>query len=136
MRLIERRIGLLFAGFLLCFLVVVTRAFWLQGVQGSDLAAQAVNQQTETVEVPGLRGSLLDRSGNLLAASEDAATIYATPYQVKDKPQAAKKIAAILDLKQKEVLEALSEESGFAYIALKVPLAQAAKIEKLHLEGI
>lgn len=136
MRLIERRIGLLFAGFLLCFLVVVTRAFWLQGVQGSQLATEALNQQTQTVEVPGLRGSLLDRSGNLLAASEDAATIYATPYQVKQKPQAAKKIAAILDLKQKEVLEALSEESGFAYIAHKVPLAQAAKIEKLHLEGI
>ena len=34
MRLIERRIGLLFAGFLLCFLVIVGRAFWLQGVQG------------------------------------------------------------------------------------------------------
>jgi len=135
-RLIERRIGLLFAGFLLAFLVVVTRAFWLQGVQGSQLATQAVNQQTETVMVPGLRGSLLDRSGNLLASSEDAATIYATPYQVKKKPQAAKKIAAILDLKQKEVLEALSEESGFAYIAHKVPLAQAAKIERLHLEGI
>ncbi len=136
MRLIDRRIGLLFAGFLLAFLVVVTRAFWLQGVQGSQLSAEAISQQTETVTVPGLRGSLLDRSGNLLASSEDAATIYATPYQVKDKAQAAKKIAAILDLKQKEVLEALTEESGFAYIAHKVPLTKAARIERLHLEGI
>ncbi len=62
MRLVERRIGLLFAGFLLCFLVVVTRAFWLQGVQGSSLSAQAISQQTETVTVPGLRGSLHDDS--------------------------------------------------------------------------
>lgn len=136
MRLIERRIGLLFAGFLLCFLVVVTRAFWLQGVQGSKLSAEAISQQTQTVEVPGLRGAMLDRSGNLLAASEDAATIYATPYQVKHKPQAAKRIAHILKQKPDEVLEALSEESGFAYIAHKVPLATAAKIERLHLEGI
>ena len=37
--------------------------------------------------MPGLRGDLLDRSGNKLAASEDAATIYATPYQVKNPPQ-------------------------------------------------
>lgn len=136
MRLIERRIGLLFAAFLLCFLVVCTRAFWLQGVQGSKLSAEAVSQQTQAVIVPGLRGAMLDRSGNLLASSEDAATIFATPYQVKNKPEAARKIAAILDLKQKEVLEALSAESGFAYIAHKVPLTQAAKIEKLHLEGI
>ena len=84
MRLIERRIGLLFAGFLLCFLVIVGRAFWLQGVQGGALASEAISQQTETVTVPGLRGSLLDRSGNELAASEDAATIYATPYQVEE----------------------------------------------------
>ena len=136
MRLIERRIGLLFAAFLLCFLVVVSRAFWLQGVQGAKLSAEAISQQTESVTVPGLRGSVLDRSGNLLASSEDAATIYATPYQVKNKPRAAKQIAAILEEKPGEVLEALSEESGFAYIAHKVPLATAAKIEKLQLEGI
>jgi len=89
MRLIERRIGLLFGAFLLCFLVIVVRAFWLQGVQGSQLASEAAYQQTEVVEVPGLRGDLLDRRGNKLAASEDAATVYATPYQVKNPPQAA-----------------------------------------------
>src|ERR1043165_4783518 len=69
MRLIEQRIGLLFGAFLLCFLVVVGRAFWLQGVQGSSLASQAVYQQTEVVTVPGLRGDLLDRSGNTLATA-------------------------------------------------------------------
>ncbi len=136
MRLVERRIGLLFACFLIAFLVIVSRALWLQGVQGAQLSAEAVSQQTQAVTVPGLRGAMLDRSGNLLASSEDAATIYATPYQVKDKPQAAKKIAAILGEKPGEVLEALSEESGFAYIAHKVPLATAIKIEKLHLVGI
>jgi cell division protein FtsI/penicillin-binding protein 2 len=135
-RLVERRIGLLFAGFLLCFLLVVSRAFWLQGVQGAKLSSEAISQQTETVTVPGLRGSVLDRSGNLLASSEDAATIYATPYQVKNKPQAAKEIAAILKEKPAEVLEALTAESGFAYIARKVSLATAQKIERLHLEGI
>ncbi len=136
MRLIERRIGLLFAGFLLCFLVIVGRALWLQGVQGSSLASQALYQQTETVTVPGLRGSLLDRRGNELAASEDAATIYATPYQVKNPPVAAEKLARILELKPSEVLADLTEESGFSYIAKKVSLEQAGRVERLGLEGI
>jgi len=57
----------LFAGFLLCFLVIIGRAFWLQGVQGGALASEAISQQTETVTVPGLRGSLLDRRGDELA---------------------------------------------------------------------
>jgi cell division protein FtsI/penicillin-binding protein 2 len=136
MRLIERRIGLLFGGFLLCFLVIVGRAFWLQGVEGSKLASQAVSQQTEIVTVPGLRGDLLDRRGNKLAASEDAATIYATPYQVKNPPQAAAQLAPILKQKKGEVLEALTAEGGFSYLAQKVDLSTAAKVEALELEGI
>jgi cell division protein FtsI/penicillin-binding protein 2 len=136
MRLIERRIGLLFAGFLLCFLVIVGRAFWLQGVQGGALASEAVSQQTEAVTVPGLRGSLLDRGGNQLAASEDAATIYATPYQVKNPPYAAKRLAAILDLDKSDVLESLTADNGFSYVAQKVSLEQAGRIERLELEGI
>jgi cell division protein FtsI (penicillin-binding protein 3) len=136
MRLIERRIGLLFAGFLLCFLVIVGRAFWLQGVKGAQLASEAVSQQTATVIVPGLRGSLLDRRGNKLASSEDAATIYATPYQVKDPPRAAAELAPILAQSKGEVLEALTEDSGFSYLAQRVDLGTAAKVEALHLEGI
>jgi cell division protein FtsI (penicillin-binding protein 3) len=136
MRLIERRIGLLFGVFLLCFLVVVGRAFWLQGVQGSQLASEAVSQQTEVVTVPGLRGDLLDRRGNKLAASEDAATIYATPYQVKNPSRAAAQLAPILDEAKSEVLEALSAEGGFSYVAQKVDLGTAAKVEALDLEGI
>jgi cell division protein FtsI/penicillin-binding protein 2 len=136
MRLIERRIGLLFAGFLLCFLLLVGRAFWLQGVQGSSLASQAISQQTEVVTVPGLRGDLLDRSGNKLAASEDAATIYATPYQVENPPRAAAKLAPILDQPKGEVLEALTAAGGFSYLAQKVDLGTAARVEALDLEGI
>src|SRR6478752_3230720 len=130
MKVIERRVGLLFAGFLLCFLVIIGRAFWLQGVQGGALASEAISQQTETVMVPGLRGSLLDRNGNQLAASEDAATIYATPYQVKNPPQAAAKLAPILELDKGEVLESLTADSGFSYVAHKVSLAEAAKVER------
>jgi cell division protein FtsI (penicillin-binding protein 3) len=136
MRLIERRIGLLFGGFLLCFLVIAGRAFWLQGVQGAQLASEAASQQTEVVTVPGLRGDLLDRRGNKLAASEDAATIYATPYQVKNPPQTAAKLAPILDEKKGEVLEALTAEGGFSYLAQKVDLSTATKVEALNLEGI
>src|ERR1700760_1131485 len=117
MRIIERRIGLLFAGFLVLFLIIVARAFWLQGVQGAQLASEAAYQQTETVMVPGLRGSILDRHGNALAASEDAKTIYATPYQVKNPSKTAEKLARILYEERSEVQEALEEESGFAYIA-------------------
>src|ERR1700709_213110 len=135
-RLIERRIALLFAGFLVAFLLIICRAFWLQGVEASQLSSQALDQQTETIMVPGLRGSILDRNGPRLASSEDAATIYATPYQVKTPPKAAARLAPILKQKKGKVLEELTVESGFSYLAKDIDLATAAKVEKLGIEGI
>ncbi|HEY1284779.1 MAG TPA: penicillin-binding protein 2 [Solirubrobacterales bacterium] len=133
---IERRIGLLFAGFLLCFAVVAARAVWLQGVQGAQLASEAAYQQTDVVTVPGLRGSILDRYGNPLAVSEDATTIYATPYQVKDPPRTATKLASILGLEPDEVLPSLTADSGFSYVAHKVDVPTAARVARLELPGI
>jgi cell division protein FtsI/penicillin-binding protein 2 len=136
MRTIERRIGLLFAGFLLCFAMIGARAFWLQGVQGATLAGEAASQQTESITVPGLRGSVLDRYGNPLAVSEDAKTIYATPYQVKHAEKDAAELAPILKLKTGEVLKSLTAEGGFSYVARKVDLPTAARVARLELAGI
>ncbi len=136
MRLVERRIGLLFAAFLLLFTVVLARAFYLQGIQGSSLASQARGQQEDIVTVPGLRGTVYDRRGRKLAVSEDAASIYATPYQVKNPPLTARRLAPWLGLEPEEVLESLTADSGFSYLARKVPLHAARQIEAMKLPGI
>jgi cell division protein FtsI (penicillin-binding protein 3) len=136
MRVVERRIGLLFAAFLLCFTITLVRAFWLQGVHGADLASQAAVQQTKAITVPGLRGRVLDRHGRGLAISEEAATIFATPYQVKDPLRVAAKLAPLVEMPRHEVLAALTESSGFAYVARKIDLGTAAKIAALKLPGI
>ena len=52
-------------------------------MRGGELRADA-RQQVTTVEVPGERGRVIDRNGKVLRVSEDAATVIATPYQVKD----------------------------------------------------
>jgi cell division protein FtsI/penicillin-binding protein 2 len=135
-RATERRIGLLFAGFLLCFLGIAGRAFWLQGVQGSKLASEAVSQQTQSIPLPGLRGDLLDRHGNPLAASEDAATIFAIPGEVTKPALAAEKLAPILGLPPAEVLGAVSAETSYEALARQVDLPTAARIERLGLAGI
>jgi len=136
MRTIERRIGLLFAGFLLCFLAIAGRAFWLQGVRGSRLASEAVSQQTQSIPLPSLRGDVLDRHGNPLAASEDAATIFAVPGEVRKPALAAEKLAPILDLTEAEVLDDVTAETSYSPLARKVDLPTAQRIERLELAGI
>ena len=135
--MIERRIGLLFASFLLLLVLGIGRAAWVQGVQGGGLTADAQSQQMQTVPVPGLRGSILDRKGRELAVSEDAVDVIATPYQVKDPPQMARKLAPILHISNHDILKNLdSGSSGFAYLARGVDLTAAGRIRKLGLTGV
>src|SRR5436190_6047158 len=135
--MIERRIGLLFATFLLLLVLGIGRAAWVQGVQGGGLSADAQSQQMQTVPVPGLRGSILDRKGRELAVSEDAVDVIATPYQVKDPPQMARKLAPILHSSKHDILKNLdSGSSGFAYLARDVDLSAAGRIRKLGLTGV
>ena len=136
MRLIEKRVGLLFAGFALAFCIVMVRTAWLQTVKGGEYSADARSQQVATVEVPGIRGAILDRRGNALAVSEEAATIFATPYQVVDPPRTARKLASVLDVPEEEILKSLTAQSGFEYVAQKVDLVTADRVGKLDLDGI
>jgi cell division protein FtsI/penicillin-binding protein 2 len=135
--MIDRRIGLLFACFLGLFSIVVVRATWIQGVQGAGLSADAHSQQTETVTLPGQRGRILDRKGNELAVSEDAADVIATPYQVQDPVNAARRLSPLLNVPEDDILKALADRSsGFAYLARRVDLSTAERVRKLDIAGI
>jgi cell division protein FtsI (penicillin-binding protein 3) len=137
MGLVDRRIGLLFAIFVLALGLAFGRAAWIQAVEGGKLSADARSQQTDPVAIPAERGTILDRNGKELAVSEDAVTIYATPYQVEDPATTARRLAEALDLDRNEVLESLSDrDSGFAYIARKVDLPTAQRVQAMRLPGI
>jgi cell division protein FtsI (penicillin-binding protein 3) len=121
----------------LVFSLALARAAWLQGVRGGELRADARSQQVTELEVPGERGRVLDRDGKVLAVSEDAATVIATPYQVADPAGAARRLSEVLPVTETEITEALSDrESGFAYLAHKVSLDQAEAAEELGIEGV
>jgi cell division protein FtsI (penicillin-binding protein 3) len=137
MRGIDRRLGLLFCAFLLVFSFAVARSFWLQGVKGGALRAEARSQQVTEVTVPGQRGRVLDRNGKVLASSEDAADVIATPYQVENVGQTALRLHDILGEPTTDLISKLADRSsGFEYVARKVDASTAARIEKLDIAGI
>lgn len=124
MRLIDRRAGILFSVFLLAFTATMARAIWLQGVRGGEYQADARSQQTEVLRVPAHRGRLLDRNGKELAVSEDAVTVFATPYQVPDPVATASRLAPLLGRKPVDLLGVLSDRSrGFAFLKRKTPVS-------------
>jgi cell division protein FtsI (penicillin-binding protein 3) len=135
--LVPRRIGLLFAFFLALLIVAAARATWLGTVQGSTLRQAAVTQQATEVDVPARRGAIVDRRGVELAVSEPADDVSATPYLVKDPARVARQISGLLDRPEDEVLRKLARrDTGFVYLARRLPASRAREIRKLAIPGI
>ena len=137
MRLVERRVGLLFALFLGFLCVAGLRAFWLATVQAGSLKKRAVTQQVEDLTVSAQRGTITDRHGLELAVSEDAVTVYANPMLIKRPQEVAAKLAPLLARREDDLLKKLSDRStGFVYLRRKVDADRGEQIKNLHIEGI
>jgi cell division protein FtsI (penicillin-binding protein 3) len=136
-RLVERRIGLLFALFLLLLGLAALRATWLGTVKSGSLAERAVSQQVEDLTVNARRGTIVDRNGIELAVSEDAVTVFAHPFLVDDPAKVAARLAPLIGRTESELLEKLSDkDSGFVYLRRKMDAALGQRIEELKIEGI
>jgi cell division protein FtsI (penicillin-binding protein 3) len=135
--LVERRIGFLFGVFLVLLAFGAARASWLGLVRAPSLKRAAATQQKSDVVVPARRGAITDRSGVELAVSQPATTIAATPYLIKDAPRAAAALSDLLGLPEDELLRKLARrDTGFVYLARKVPAAKARRVQRLKLDGL
>ena len=135
--LLDRRIGLLFAVFLLLLSLAALRATWLGTVKADSLSQRAATQQVEDLKVPAGRGTITDRHGVELAVSEEATTVFANPMLIKDPTDVAAELAPLLGRDQNELLELLSDkDKGFVYLRRKLDPTLGDKIAKLRIEGI
>ncbi len=96
MRLVDRRIGFLFALFLGLLVLAAARAAWLGTVESNSLGARALGQQEEELKVYARRGTITDRNGIELAVSEDATTVFANPFLIDNPAGVAEQIAPLL----------------------------------------
>lgn len=113
-----------------------TRAFWLQVVQGPELARRAMAQHWTSERVAGTRGAIVDRNGVLLATSVRVASVSARPAEVEDPPRTAAKLAKVLGLPADAILRQLTSERKFVWLARMISDAQAQAIRELGLAGI
>src|SRR5918992_1139951 len=137
MKLVERRIGLLFALFLLLLGAATARAAWLGTVKSDSLGDRAVQQQVEDLVVPARRGTIVDRRGVELAVSEDAVTVFAHPFLIDDPAAVAARLAPLVGSTEAELLEKLSDrDSGFVYLRRQMDASLGHQVEQLGIEGI
>jgi cell division protein FtsI (penicillin-binding protein 3) len=137
MALLERRIGLLFAAFLILLALGAGRALWLGTVRAAGLKGAAASQQVASVDLPARRGTVVDRKGVELAVSEPADDVSATPYLVRDPVKVATRLAPVLGLDANALVRKLAtRDTGFVYLARNLPANQADRVRRLDLPGI
>ena len=137
-RLIERRIGLLFAVFLCMLGLAGLRATWLGVVKADTLRKVAATQQTAKVVVPARRGAITDRNGIELAVSQPATTVAATPYLIKDPQRVAAAGSPSRSASTRTTLlrQLTRRDTGFAYLAHQVPAIRARRVQRMKIEGL
>ena len=137
MRLIDRRIGLLFAIFLVLLGAASARAAWIGTLGSGDLKDRAVTQQVEQLTVPARRGTITDRNDIELAVSDDSASVFAHPLQIEDPAGVAIHLARLLGVDEQELVELLADRRrAFVYLARQVDPGTGERVERLGIEGI
>jgi cell division protein FtsI/penicillin-binding protein 2 len=136
-RLIDRRIGLLFAIFLVLLGAASARAAWIGTLGSGDLKDRAVTQQVEQLTVPARRGTITDRNDIELAVSDDSASVFAHPLQIEDPAGVAIHLARLLGVDEQELVELLADRRrAFVYLARQVDPGTGERVERLGIEGI
>ena len=107
-------------GFIALFGVVAARLFYLQIVDGADLASAAESNRTNVATLHAKRGTIYDRNGNVLAMSIDCSTIYCNPQNVHDPSGLATVLASILGGDYNDYLADVTKDTTFVYIQRQV----------------
>ncbi|MGC8684133.1 MAG: penicillin-binding protein [bacterium] len=118
------------------FVLVLSKAFYLQVIKGRKYAELARKQYSREVTLIPARGLLLDRDGRVLAQSVLVNSFYVDPMLVKNKSRTAIIVGRTLDIDPDEVLQKLTTGKRFVWIKRLVDPETAQKLLQYHLKGI
>ena len=124
-------------GLFIGFVVLIGRAFWLQGMSTEFLQKQGESRYARTIELPATRGKITDRNGVVLASSVPVKAIWAIPEDVLAEPkEKIHQLAALLEMSEAELRKKLDSDRQFVYLKRQVEQATADKIVALGMNGI
>lgn len=95
------------------------------------LRERATNQHRLVVDMPPLRGNIMDRNGQGLAINLQVPSVYAVPRLLneKEKSELTRELAQALSLSHSFVRERLHRNKSFIWIKRRVSTEEAKKIE-------
>ena len=133
----KTRVALAIMIFFMIAAALWTRLLWLQVLHPDYWVSIARRQHLEVVELPALRGSILDRNQKPLALSLRLSSVFADPRHLKNPALLARRLAPVLNRREEELRRELSrKERGFVWLARKIPNQTAGQIRSMRLPGV
>ena len=118
------------------FVALAARAFWLQAVSTEFLQKKGASRYARTLDLPAVRGKILDRNGEVMATSLPVKAIWAVPDSVNASPEKLQKLAQLLDISSQELKKKLDSDSNFVYLKRQVEIEAVDKVLALDIPGI
>lgn len=132
------RIAVLILGITLWGFLILIRLIQLQIFERDSFVQLAAQRQQVTRSIHAPRGIIYDSHMAELATSVTVSTVVAEPRRIQNIPDAARKLAAVLDLDPRELAERMMDPARQSFMVIKRRIDPEAekRIEMLGLSGV
>lgn len=135
-KVLKKRTELTLVLFAFLFGLIALRAFYIQVINPGPYRERAQEIRVRKRPIVASRGIIRDRTGRELAVNLPGYAVYAHPRKIKDKEEAAGKLASITGLDLVQVSGLLADNRSFVYIGHQFPADVKDKIEKEGLAEV
>ncbi|WP_313292674.1 peptidoglycan D,D-transpeptidase FtsI family protein [Rhizobium rhizoryzae] len=126
-----QRVGILIAGFSVCFSVVGGRLVWYGFAE--PLTTASIGNPAMVASRP----DILDRNGELLATDLNMTSLYADPRRIVDPDEVVEKLSSVIpNLDWRETHQKLRSKTAFQWLKRQLTPRQQADILALGIPGI
>ena len=136
---IHIRIKIVMLVIFLIFLAIIFKVFYIQVFSYNKLNKLASSLWNRNLPIEADRGKIYDRNGVVLADNKTTVSLVLIPNQIKNKEDAAKKLADTLNVSYEDMLGHVSKKTSIERVhpeGRRLSYEVADKINDLKLDGV
>lgn len=122
--------------FACCFGVLISRAVSFHLKANEQVEKIALRQYRTAVRQSTERGKILDRLGRELAIDVAVDSIYANPREVEEPVEVASKLAEVLSVDRRKLLDRFATRRKFMWVKRRVSEKEAERVREMGIKGL